>query len=97
MNIDISQIKAMLDLSPDWNSNPEKLDIIIENGVDLLLSRNPLLTEGDFNRPSPARTLLHNYCRYAFSNAEEMFKVNYAEELMLLRLDYEVKACESQE
>jgi hypothetical protein len=89
MNIDINKICVMLDLTSDQAAATEKLTIIAENGVALLRAKNPLLTEEDFCQPGLARTLLQSYCRYGFSNAEELFKENYAEELLTLRLQYE--------
>ncbi len=97
MDIDAEKIAIMLDFTDEQQINTTKLHTTIENGVERLRDRNPLLTEQDFDRPGLPRTLLQNYCRYAFSNAEEMFETNYAKELTQLRFRYEVKASENQE
>ena len=97
MNIDIDKIIVMCDLTADQTATIEKLIFIAEDGIALLQKKNPLLTEQDFIKPGLARSLLKDYCRYGLSNATEMFKENYAEELMTLRLDYEVAAYENPE
>lgn len=97
MKIDINEIIVMCDLMADQTETIEKLNYLVEDGIALLQKKNPLLTEQDFIKPGLARSLLKDYCRYGLSNATEMFKENYAEELMTLRFDYEVAAYENPE
>lgn len=86
------KIIKMLDFTAEQMIDPEKLQTVIENGIERLRDRNPLLTDSDFYEPGLARTLLQNYCRYAFSNAEEVFETNYASDLITLRMRYKAVA-----
>ncbi len=88
----LDDIKQMLDINLDDESYDVKLNIIIEDGKQYLRRYNPLLSDEDFNKPSTARYLLHSFCRYAFSNAAEMFRANYKDDLLSLRQEYEVQA-----
>ncbi len=89
-------IKKMLDINKEDDSHDEKLNIIIEDGKQHLREIHPLLTDEDFETPTQARYLLHSYCRYAFSNASEMFDINYKPDLIRLRQKYEVMAHQNQ-
>ena len=88
----LDDIKTMLDINLEDDSYDLKLNIIIEDGKQCLRKFNPLLTDEDFENPTDARYLLHSYCRYARSNATEMFKTNYKDDLLTLRQEYEVTA-----
>lgn len=74
-----------------------KIEIIIENGKQHLRAFNPLLDDEDFKEPTRARSLLFDYCRYAYSNATEMFDANFASEILMLRHEYEVAAYDAEE
>ena len=89
---------AKVELNIDENdfSFDEKINNIIEDGKQHLCEFNPLLTDEDFERPSRARRMFKAYCRYAFSNAEEMFKENYKDDIISLRQEYEVLNFEKQ-
>lgn len=45
----------------------------------------------DFEEENLARTLLFDYCRYANSQALEMFEKNFLSELISLRISSQVK------
>lgn len=92
----LDDIKLILDITADITSEDEKLKIIIEDGKQHLKSFNPLLTDSDFESATRARYLLFNFCRYAYSNAAEMFDINYKSELLTLRQEYEVAEYENQ-
>lgn len=92
----IDNVKIMLDITAGNMSEDEKINLIIEDGKQHLRSFYPTLTDDDFEKPSRARYLLFNYCRYAYSNAAEMFDANYAAEIIALRQEYEVSAYENQ-
>ena len=83
---------AKVELNIDENdfSFDEKINNIVEDGKQYLCSFNPLLTDEDFEKPTRARRMLLAYCRYAFSNAEEMFEENYKSDIISLRQEYEV-------
>ncbi len=88
-------IKTMLDINIEDTSNDKKINIIIEDGKQHLRSFNPLLSDDDFEKPTRARYLLSSYCRYAYSNASEMFDINYKAEILALRQEYEVQEYEN--
>lgn len=46
----------------------------------------------DFKAEESPRELLLDYCRYANSQALEMFEKNFQSELMSLHIEYQVKA-----
>ena len=96
MNKLLYDVKIYLSLTADEKSEDEKLNIIIEDGKQHLRKTAPDLSEADFQNPTAARYLLLNFCRYAHSNASEMFDINYKADLLQLRLEYEVRANENQ-
>lgn len=97
----LSDVGTMLHYTADEISEDitlkDRLMLIIENGKEHLRLTAPDLTDKDFEDPGIARTLLFNYCRYANSNADEMFDKNYSSELITLRFLYEVRANEDQD
>ena len=70
----------------------DRLKLIIKNGVEHLRSFAPDLTDNNFNQEGRPQELLFAYCRYANSNADEMFDINYHAAILALRLEYEVRA-----
>ena len=96
MNNLLNDVKIYLSLTADETSEDEKLNIIIEDGKQHLRQTAPDLSDEDFAAASHARYLLLNFCRYAHSNASEMFDINYKADLLQLRLEYEVRANENQ-
>lgn len=79
------------EMSEDKNLS-DRITLIIEDGREHLRSWAPDLTDNDFTKAGRARKLLFDYCRYAHSDATEMFNNNYRDELMALRFAYEVRA-----
>lgn len=74
----------------------EKINLIIAKGKQHLREFFPTLTDEDFeDNNNSAKFLLLNFCRYDFSNASEMFDVNYKQELINLRQKYEVSEYEN--
>ncbi len=73
-----------------------RIRIMIEKGIARLRKSAPDLTVKDFEEEGNARALLFDYCRYDDSNATEMFGVNYASEILDLRLDYEVRSSKNE-
>ena len=69
----------------------DRLKLIIKNGKERLRSRAPDLSDEDFTKEGKPQELLFAYSRYANSNAEEMFNINYSDELLSLRFQYEVR------
>lgn len=97
----MNDIVNMLDFDREHietdESTKSKIEIIIANGKQHLRDYDPLLTEEDFEKPTRARSLLFDYCRYAYSNAVEMFDHNFENEILKLRQEYEVKSYDSEE
>lgn len=97
----IDDVINILDFDRDHimadESAKSKIKIIIENGKQHLRSFHPLLTDENFEKPSRARSMLFNYCRYAYSNATEHFDNNFAAEILMLRQEYEVVSYEYSE
>lgn len=95
----IDDVINMLDFDSEHiktdDSAKSKINIIIENGKQHLRSFHPALTGEDFIRSTRARSLLFDYCRYAYSNATEQFDNNFAADILMLRQEYEVKAYDS--
>lgn len=92
----LNDIKTRLDYTAEDSSSDEKLKSIIEEGKQYLRSFYPTLTDEDFEKPTRARKLLFNYCRYANCNVVEAFEDNFTADLLLLRQEYEVAAYEAE-
>lgn len=95
----LDDVKNILDITSTENdvTTLNKLNLIIANGKQHLRSFYPTLTDNDFSEDKKsAKFLLLNFCRYAYSNATEMFDVNFRKELLAFRQEYEVSEYENQ-
>ena len=96
----MNDIVNMLDFDREHietdESTKSKIELIIANGKQHLRDYNPLLTD-EFERPTRARSLLFDYCRYAYSNAVEMFDHNFENEILKLRQEYKVRMYDTEE
>lgn len=92
----LSNVGTMLNYTADEISEDktlrDRLKLIIKNGVEHLRSFAPDLSDNDFNKEGKPQELLFAYCRYAHSNADEMFDINYHAAILALRFEYEVRA-----
>ncbi len=88
----LDDIKNMLDITMSDSDLDRKLSIIIEDSKMHLKEYAPDLKDEDFEKPGQPRNLLINLCRYAYSNAFELFDKNYGSELLAMRMGYEVRA-----
>lgn len=92
----LSNVGTMLNYTADEISEDktlrDRLKLIIRNGVEHLRSFAPDLSDNDFNKEGKPQELLFAYCRYAHSNADEMFDINYHAAILALRFEYEVRA-----
>lgn len=89
----LKDVKAYLDITWVDADTDEKLTGIIARGIkyiDRIAGSEMVYTTDD--KP---KELLLDYCRYARSNALEMFKNNYLHELLSLQIDKEVEAYEA--
>lgn len=90
MNELLEDVKLSLGINWSDPNTDKRINSYIENGVVELeeIAGSKL----DFSKASFERRLLFDYCRYANSNATEMFKVNFQSDLLELNLKYCVKA-----
>jgi hypothetical protein len=88
----LDEVKLRLDVPGHDVSASRKIKSIVKDAKMHLREFHPLLTDEEFDNPSPARALAIAYSRYAYSNAEEEFDANYKEDLLALRQRYEVEA-----
>jgi hypothetical protein len=88
----LKDVRGYLDITWVDTATDEKLTGIIERGIkyiDRIAGSEMVYTTND--KP---KELLLDYCRYARSNALEMFQKNYLNELLSLQIDKEVEAYE---
>lgn len=88
----LNDIKNYLDIT--WDDEPTNLKIlgIIERGMKYIdrIAGSAM----DYMANDKPKELLLDYCRYARSNALEMYQKNYIHELLSLQIDKEVEAYE---
>ena len=70
------------------------IQLLIERGKGYLsrLTGSTL----DFDEEDLPKQLLLDYCRYAINNSLEFFKLNFAEDILLLSLQEDVKVMEAE-
>ena len=91
----LDDVKTILNkiTADEWTET--KLNLIIARGKRYLRRFAPDLSDEDFEEGDLyARSLLLDYCRYDYSEAVEMFKVNYREDIIALRRNYIVRSSE---
>lgn len=86
----LEDIKMTLDVTEDTETEDKIIKNIIEDGKQYLRSISPNLTDEDFEKPTRARKLLFNYCRYDYCKVIEAFEGNFISDILLLRQEYEV-------
>ena len=84
----IADIKIDLDIDWEDENTNKKIKEYVENGI-VAITDFSSASEIDFSKPGKERELIFAYCRYARSNVLEMFRTNYKEELISLRLKYQ--------
>lgn len=91
----LSDIRNYLDITWEDVATDQKLTGIIQRGISYLQDVAGAVL--DFEAEATPRSLLFDYCRYARSNALEMFYQNYRGELVMLRIARGVQDFESTE
>lgn len=86
----LDEVITRLDIPQHDISANNKIKSIVEDAKSHLREFHPELTDEDFDKPSPVRTMAIAYCRYAYSNAEDEFDENYKSDIIALRRRYEV-------
>lgn len=72
-----------------WNDEDNSLEGIIKRGQANLQELTG--TKLDFDREGQAKSLLLDYCRYAYNNALEYYEENFSREILRLQLTEAVK------
>ena len=89
----ILKIKDALDITFNDDDYERKIVGIIEDAIPVLRSLfgMPDKLDIDWTEPGQERLLLKNYCLYALNNVTEQFKDNYRNDLIQMRIKYEVQ------
>jgi len=89
----LNELKNYLDITWEDDQTDIKLLGMIERGMKYL--NRVAGTELDFTVNDKPKELLFDYCRYARSNALEMFQQNFLHELLSLQIQAEVDSYEA--
>lgn len=84
----LAEVKEYLKIT--WNDEDYNLTSIIDRGKSNLEELTG--TTLDFTLNNQAKSLLLDYCRYAYNNALEYFEENFSKEILRLQLKEAVKA-----
>lgn len=89
----VLKIKDALDITFNDDDYNRKIIGIIEDAIQVLRSLfgMPDDLKFDWTVPGQERMLLKNYCLYALNNVTEQFQDNYRNELIQMRIKYEVQ------
>ena len=89
----LEKVKDRLKIT--WDDEDGTIQDIIEDGKYNL---NDLTgVELDFEQNNLARSLLFEYCRYAYNNAADLFEENFQKEIMRLQLNCGVEQMKEDE
>lgn len=78
----LEEVKSYIKIT--WDDEDATIQSIIDRGQSNL---NELAgAELDFETEGQARSLLFDYCRYAYNNALEYFEENFQKEILRLQL-----------
>lgn len=88
----LKDVRGYLDITWVDAATDEKLTGIIERGIKYI--DRIAGSDMDYTVNDKPKEILLDYCRYARSNALEMFQKNYLHELLSLQIDKEVEAYE---
>lgn len=83
----LEEVKEYLKIT--WNDEDGYLQGIIDRGKSNLEDLTG--TKLDFNKEGQPKSLLLDYCRYAYNNALEYFEDNFSKEILRLQLTEAVK------
>lgn len=86
----IELVKIHLNITWSDVNTETRIRNYVEDGI-IQIKKYAGNNDIDFTKAGEERELLLSYCRYANSDALEMFKENYMSELLSLNLEYRVK------
>lgn len=89
----LKDVRGYLDIAWEDASTDDKLTGIIKRGMKYI--DKTAGSECDYTIDEKPKELLLDYCRYARSNALELFQQNYLHELLSLQIEKEVEAYEA--
>ena len=89
----LQEVKEYLKIT--WDDEDSTLTRMIERGKNYLEDLTG--TKLNFEEEGQPKSLLLDYCRYAYNNALEYFEENFAKEILRLQLKEAVKDYASQE
>lgn len=92
----LQDVKDYLHISWNDQKTDKNLTGMIKRGMARLKDVAGVSTL-DFNEEDLPRTLLFDYCRYANSQALEMFENNFQSELLSLHLKYQAQVIIAQQ
>lgn len=84
----LQEVKDYLNITWEDEKTEKKLTGMMERGKTYL-QKVAGVSSLDFKKEDDPKTLLLDYCRYAYSQALEMFEVNFQSELLSLHLEYQ--------
>ncbi len=89
----LKDVRGYLDITWEDTATDDKLTGIIKRGMKYIDRIAGL--ECNYTEDDKPKELLLDYCRYARSNALELFQKNYSHEILSLQIDKEVEAYEA--
>ena len=88
----LKELKNYLDITWDNEDTDSKLNGILQRATSVI--NGYAGCEISFSEQSDGKQLLFDCCRYIYNNAFEDFKVNFQQELIMLRASQAVKNIE---
>lgn len=90
----IDKVKKKCYITDESEEVTARLTDIVEEAVIDLTHQLGIGTDFDFTIPSQERSLLLNYCFYAWNDGLDEFKTNYLNDILQVRHKNEVKQTE---
>lgn len=89
----LQELKSYLKIT--WNDEDTSLNRLIDQGKSYLNDLTGVTLE--YETEGQPKSLLLDYCRYAYNNALEYFEENFQKEILRLQLKSAVMANETEE
>ena len=95
MELLLQELKDKLNITWDEEETNRKLQSILEDAQATLNYKLGAII--DYSKYGPEHSLFLNYCMYAWNNCLNEFDDNYLNEIMQIRMLYEVEQYEEDE